>query len=128
LNIEPIGPLQVNVHLGAVVPRYASDIPRYPAKLFEPKFFGDLKAVVANKDGKSPAIRLRYFYMRIWNTAYHSILHDEDMSQNPYFQDYIQEHIQMFKWLDWNGEKMSDEKGKTWALQVVIPPFHQLRL
>jgi hypothetical protein len=39
------------------------------------------------------------------------------MSENPAIQDYIQEHIQRSKWWDWNGEKMSDEKGKTLAIE-----------
>jgi hypothetical protein len=98
------------------VPNHASDTPRYPAKLFKPSFVDDLKKAVANRNGESPAVRSQDFYMRIWDAAYHSILIDKEMSENPSIQDYIQEHIQRSKWWDWNGENMSDEKGKTLAI------------
>jgi hypothetical protein len=50
--------------------------------------------------------------MRIWEAAYHSILNENEMSENPAIQDYIQEHMRKSQWWDWNGEKMTDEKDK----------------
>jgi hypothetical protein len=95
------------------VPNHAWDTPRYPAKLFKPSFFDDLKKAVENKKRESPAVRSQYFYLRIWEVAYHSILNDKEMSENPAIQDYIQEHMQMSKWWDWNGENMTDEKTRS---------------
>jgi hypothetical protein len=58
----------------------------------------------------------KIFICAFWDVASNSIMGDKDVSENPAFQDYIQEHIQKFKWWDSNGEKMSDEKGKTLAI------------